>query len=70
MEYYYVIELEENVATFDRDVIEMDRGEEKHLFIKWVSIEELEELDLKPFTVKDLLLKNKLDTFTHVIKRD
>lgn len=70
VEYYYIIELEEDVETVDRQVREIDRGEEKHLFVKWVSADELEEIDLKPFTVKDLIVNNKLDTLTHVIKQD
>lgn len=70
VEYYYIIEPEEDVETVDREVIEIDSGEEKHLFIKWVSIDELEEINLKPFTVKDLMVNNKLDILTHIIKKD
>lgn len=70
VEYYYIIEIEEDVETVDREVTEIDHGVEKHLFIKWVSADELKEIDLKPFTVKDLIVKNKLGTFTHLIKKD
>lgn len=70
VEYYYLIELEEDVETVDREVIEIDRGEEKHLLIRWVSIKELKEIDLKPSTVKDLMVRNKLDTLRHIIKKD
>ena len=31
---------------------------------------ELEKIDLKPFTVKDLMVNNKLDTLTHITKKD
>ncbi len=70
VEYYYIVEPEECLETVDREVIEIDRGEEKRLFIKWVSIDELREIDLRPFTVKDLMMNDKLDTFTHIIKKD
>lgn len=70
VEYYYLIETEEELETVDRVVIENDRGVEKHLQIKWVSIEDLEEIDLRPFTVKDLMINNKLNTLTHIIQRD
>lgn len=70
VEYYYLIELEKGVETVDREVIENDRGVEKHLLVKWISIDELKITDLKPFTVKALIIDNKLDTLTHVVKRD
>lgn len=70
VEYYYIIEPEEDIKTVDKEVAEIDRGEEKHLFIKWVSIDELKEIDLRPFTVKDLMVNNKLGTLTHIIKKD
>jgi 8-oxo-dGTP pyrophosphatase MutT (NUDIX family) len=70
VEYYYRIELVEDVDTVDREVMELDRGEEKHLFIKWVTVDELKEIDLKPFTVKDLIVNDNLDTLTHIIKHD
>jgi len=70
VEYYYIIELEEDIETVDREIIEIDRSEKKHLFIKWVSIDELKEIDLRPFTVKNLMMSNKLDTLAHIIKKD
>lgn len=70
VEYYYLIETLEDIETIDREFIENDRGEEKYLLIKWVSIEELKKIDLRPLTVKDLMVKNKLGTLTHIIQRD
>ncbi len=70
VEYYYLIETEEDIEPIDRVVIENDRGVEKHLQIKWVSIEELKEIDLRPHTVKDLMINNKFNTLTHIIQRD
>lgn len=69
IEFYYKVETEENATTTDRKTIEIDRGKEKHLFIRWVSIDELKEIDLRPTTIKDLIIKNKLNVLTHIIKR-
>ncbi|MDD2505117.1 MAG: NUDIX domain-containing protein [Bacilli bacterium] len=70
VEYYYLIETEEELETIDRVVIDIDRGVDKSLQIKWVSIEDLKEIDLRPFTVKNLMINNKLNTLTHIIQRD
>lgn len=70
IEYYYLIETVEDIETVDREFIENDRGEDKYLLIKWVSIDELKKIDLRPITVKDLMIKNKINTLTHIIKRD
>lgn len=70
VEYYYIIELEEEIEIIDREVIENDRGEEKHLLIKWVSIDELKTTDLRPFTIKGLIINNKIDNLIHIIRRD
>ncbi len=70
VEYYYIIDIEENVDYIDREIIENDRGQEKKLYVKWVTIEELEDIDLKPFTVKELMINNKLNNLIHIIKRD
>lgn len=70
IEYYYLIQTVEEIETIDREVIENDRGVEKKLLIKWVTINELKEIDLRPFTVKELMLNDKLDTLTHIIQRD
>lgn len=70
IEFYYIIELEGIVETIEREVIETDKGQEKHLLVKWVSIDELKDIDLRPFTVKDLIVSNKLSGLTHIVKRD
>ena len=70
VEYYYLIEVKEDIEIVDKEVIEIDHGEEKHLFIKWISEGELKEIDLRPFTVKDLMIKNSFDTLIHLINKD
>ena len=70
VEYDYLIETEDELETIDREFIENDRGIMKNLQIKWVSIDELKEIDLRPFTVKELMIKNKIDTLTHIIQKD
>jgi 8-oxo-dGTP pyrophosphatase MutT (NUDIX family) len=70
VEYYYIIELDEDVETVEREVTEIDRGVVNHLFIIWFSFDELKEIDLRPFTVKELMVNNKLGALTHIIKKD
>ena len=70
VEYYYLIETVENLDTSDLKIEENDRGTIKQLFIKWVTAKELENIDLRPFTVKNLLINNRVDTLTHIIQRD
>ena len=70
IEYYYLIELKEEIETSDKEIIENDRGVEKRLFIKWVSIDELKEINIKPITIKNLIIKNQPNKLTHIIKRD
>lgn len=69
VEYYYLIEIEKNIDPVDRVVIENDRGTKKRLAIKWVTLEELTDVDLQPPTIKDLILKGSFDNLTHLIKQ-
>jgi 8-oxo-dGTP pyrophosphatase MutT (NUDIX family) len=70
LEYYYLIDIEDEVETTDREVVENDRGTLKNLSIRWVSSDELSKIDLRPFTVKDMIIKNDLNNLVHIIKRD
>jgi ADP-ribose pyrophosphatase YjhB (NUDIX family) len=69
VEYYYLIEIEKNIDPVDRVVIENDRGTKKRLAIKWVTVEELTDVDLKPPSIKDLILKGNLDNLIHLINQ-
>lgn len=69
VEYYYIIEIEKNIEPLNRVVIENDRGIEKHLSIRWVTVEELTDVDLQPPTIKDLILKGNLNNLIHLIKQ-
>lgn len=70
IEYYYVIDTLEELETVDREYEENDRGILKKLLIHWVDKNELKNIDLRPFTVKDLLIHDKVNSFTHIIQRD
>ncbi len=70
VEYYYLIEIEKNVETTDRIVVEDDRGTEKHLSIRWVTTDELRKIDLRPSTIKELIIKNELSSLVHLIEQD
>lgn len=69
VEYYYLIEIEKNIDPVDRFVIENDRGIKKRLAIKWVTLEELKAIDLQPLTLKNLILKGRLDSLIHLVKQ-
>lgn len=69
VEYYYLIEIEKNIEPVDRVVIENDRGTKKHLAIRWVTADELTNVDLQPPTIKDLILNGGLDRLIHLIRR-
>ncbi len=69
VEYYYLIEIGKDIEPLDRVVIENDRGTKKRLAIKWVTVEQLTEVDLQPPTIKDLILKGNLSNLIHLIKQ-
>lgn len=48
------------LPTNDWDIEENDNEEIKLLHFKWVSIDELKELDLKPTAIKKLLVDKKV----------
>ena len=67
VEYYYLIEIDNDIEPADRVVLENDRGIKKHLAIRWVTVDELSKIDLQPATVKELIINNNLNSLTHHI---
>lgn len=54
----------------DCEKIENDKGEEKLLNFKWVTLEELKEIDLRPSNIKDMLINEEyLKGLTHIVKK-
>ena len=49
---------------------EIDKGEEKLLEFKWVTLEELKNIDLRPINIRDMIINQKsFKGLIHIIKR-
>lgn len=54
----------------DYQRIENDKSEEKLLDFKWVTQEELKDIDLKPSNIKDMIINGEyLKGLLHIVKR-
>lgn len=67
IENYFTVKPRNPLPTTDWDIEENDNGKIKLLHFKWVSIDELKELDLKPKAIKKLLIDNKSNEFNYLI---
>ena len=67
IENYYIVKLKNRLNSNSWTLAENDNGEEKKLHYFWVSKEELEVLDLKPTSIKNLLIDNKYNEFNYII---
>jgi hypothetical protein len=55
----------------DYEIMENDKGEEKLLEFKWVTLEELRDIDLRPKNIRDMIVNGDyLKGLTHIIKKD
>lgn len=70
VEFYYLVEVNEEIVNEEKIIFENDRGQEKKIVTKWIDSEELKTVDLRPETVKNLMIDNKTDKLTHIIQRD
>lgn len=71
IEFYYMIEPEKKLQIKNYKKIENDKGEKKILEFKWVTIEELKNVDLRPNNIKDIIIRGKYMTgLLHIIKRN
>lgn len=71
IEFYYVIEPEPQLSIKDYERIENDKGEDKLLEFKWVKSEELLNVDLRPESIKKLLVNGEYNnTLIHLVERD
>lgn len=71
IEFYHIINLNTELPMKDYEIIENDKGEEKLLHFKWVTQEELKDIDLKPRSIKKLLIDGKyLDGLIHIIEKN
>ena len=64
--YYHAVP---TVALPNKDWVkqENDKGELKELHFKWVSLQELKDVNIYPVDIKNLILQKKLDRFTHLV---
>ncbi len=68
IEFYYLVKVKEDIK--EETIIEDDKGVKKTLLIKWASVDELKNIDLRPNTIKELIINNKINKLTHIINRD
>ena len=55
----------------DYERIENDKGQEKLLEFKWVTVEELKNTDLRPANIRDMLINGEyLKGLSHIVKED
>ena len=71
IEFYYIIKLKHRLEIKDYQRLENDKGEEKLLDIKWATLEELKDIDLRPSNIKDMLISGEyIRGLTHIVKKD
>lgn len=70
IEFYYIIKPKQQLQMQDYERIENDKGEEKLLEFKWVTAEELKNIDLRPINIRDMLINEEyLKGLSHIVKR-
>ena len=70
IEFYYIIKPKQQLKMQDCEKIENDKGEEKLLNFKWVTLEELKDIDLRPSNIKDMLINEEyIKGLTHIVKK-
>ncbi len=53
----------------DHERIENDKGEEKLLEFKWVTVKELKNTDLRPTNIRDMLINGEyFKGLSHIVK--
>lgn len=71
IEFYYIIKPSIKLPIKNYERIENDKGEEKLLDFRWVTAQELKNVDLKPSNIKELIINGKyLDGLVHIIERN
>ena len=71
IEFYYIVQPKELLPMKNYEKIEIDKGEKKLLEFKWVTSDELRNIDLRPINIRDMLInKENIKTLTHIVKRE
>lgn len=70
IEFYYIVNPKADLKTIDYKRIENDKGEDKLLEIRWVTKEDLANIDLRPQNIKELLIKeDSIQSLAHIIHK-
>ncbi len=70
IEFYYIIKPKHELEIKDYHKIEIDKGEEKLLDFKWVTPEQLKEIDLRPSNIRDILINGEyFKGLKHIVTR-
>ena len=70
IEFYYIIKPKQQLQMIDCEKVEIDKGEEKLLELKWVTSEELKDIDLRPTNIRDMLINGHyLKGLAHIVKK-
>ncbi len=56
--YYYLLKSKNELPTKDFSVEEIDKGEKKKHDFKWVTFDELKQIDLRPVALKDVIINH------------
>ena len=71
IEFYYIIKPKQQLEMLDYEKIEIDKGKENLLEFKWVTSEELKDIDLRPINIREMLINGKyLEGLTHIVQRN
>lgn len=70
LENYFIVKPQNPLPQKSWETEENDKGVLKHLQFKWVTRDELKEIELKPVTIKNLIADNKTNGFTHLIDKN
>ena len=69
IEFYYIIKPKQQLQMIDCEKVEIDKGEEKLLELKWVTSEELKDIDLRPTNIRDMLINGEyFKGLSHIVK--
>lgn len=69
-ELYFKVITNEQLPSNDWAQKENDNGQEKILHFKWVTLDELKNIDLKPSVIKKLLINNKINEISYLIDEE
>lgn len=67
IENYFLVKPKNKLSKENWTVIEKDGEEEKTLHFYWMSKEEIKEINLKPTSIKDLIISDKISNFNYLI---